>query len=164
MQELPLRGRAQGQRAHVRKAWCAHASRPLHVRWAGESKPVSVREIRRWAGQPRQLSARQRMLDASTPHPILTDPETLAGSPHRGTHAAVDPERRDYSRRSGPDSSCHVSRYSACLPQPCAPPFFTAGLCVHHPQPSKGVRCHRFPCPAGADSPDSKGGCAYSRR
>jgi hypothetical protein len=92
-----------------------------------ERMPAPAQQIKRWTGQPLPLAARsavRRMPDGSTRDHCRSGAETLPGVPRRRTYTVVvGPWCEGYWRRIGPYRPSHASRYSACLPPSCFPPF-----------------------------------------
>ena len=98
--------------------------RPSYAwRTRGESRPVSAQKREERVGLLPPHSARRRRHDPAARPLSLSDAATRAGWLCPGTRAAVAPGRRDCWRRIVPGRPCHASRYSACLPPSCAPPW-----------------------------------------
>ena len=111
--------------------WCtralvAHDEMDHKVRVL-ERMPAPAQQIKRWTGQPLPLAARsavRRMPAGSTRDHCRSGAETLPGVPRRRTYTVVvGPWCEGYWRRIGPYRPSHASRYSACLPPSCFPPF-----------------------------------------
>ena len=94
-----------------------------HGSCSGERMPESAQKIRECAAPRLHLAARRQRPARWSPTPSLIGAGTLPGCPRHGTHAALDPGRTDCWRRIVPGRPCHASRYSACLPPSCAPPW-----------------------------------------
>jgi hypothetical protein len=128
--------------------WCtsalvAHGEMDHKVR-ALERMPAPAQQIKRWTGQPPPLAARsavQRMPEGSTRDHCRNGAERLPGVPRRGTYTVVvGPWCEGYWRRIGPYRLSHASRYSACLPPSCSPPFSSSA----RPVGNKDVVCKRL--------------------
>jgi hypothetical protein len=94
-----------------------------HGSCSGERRPESAQKIRECAAPRLHLAARRHRPARWSPTPSLIGAGTLPGCPRHGTHAALDPGRTDCWRRIVPGRPYHASRYSACLPPSCAPPW-----------------------------------------